>query len=59
MFGTFEKVEQKAMNLLPNFGDFVLSTCLDSKRKKQEIFIDNQRHKNGQDRQKTAFLAAQ
>jgi integrase len=56
---TFEKAEQKAMNLLPNFGDFVLSTSLDSNRKKQEIFIDNQRHKNGQNAMKTAILAAQ
>jgi integrase len=37
---TFEKTEQKAMNFLPSFGDFVLSTCLDSKRKKQEISRD-------------------
>jgi integrase len=56
---TFEKAEQKAMNFLPTFGNFVLSTCLDSKRKKQEIFIDSQRHKNSQDAQKTAFLAMQ
>jgi integrase len=56
---TFEKAEQKALTSLPNFGDFVLSTCLDSKRKKQEIFRDNQRYKNGQETQKTAFLAVQ
>jgi hypothetical protein len=54
---TFEKAEQKAMNFLPNFGDFVLSTSLDSNCKKQEIFIDNQRHKNSQNVLKTAFLA--
>ena len=55
---TFEDAEQKALNFLPNFGDFVLATSLDSKRKKQEISIDNHRHKNGQDTRKTAFLAA-
>ena len=54
---TFEEAEQKALNFLPNFGDFVLSTCLDSKRKKQEIFIDKQRHKNSQDTLKAAILA--
>jgi len=56
---TFEKAEQKAMNLLPNFGDFVLSTCLDKVCRKQEISVDNHRHKNGQDTLKTAFLADQ
>ncbi len=55
---TFEKAEQKAVTFLPNFGDFVLATCLDSKRRKQEISIDNHRHKNGQDTLKIAFLAA-
>jgi len=46
---TFEDAEQKALNCLPNFGDFVLATCLDSNRKKQEIFIDNHRQKKSQD----------
>jgi len=54
---TFEKAEQKAMNLLPDFGDFVLSTCLDNVCRKQEISVDNHRHKNGQDTLKTAILA--
>ena len=55
---TFEDAEQKAINCLPNFGDFVLATCLDKMCRKQEISIDNHRHKNGQDTRKTAFLAA-
>jgi len=54
---TFEKAEQKAMNLLPNFGDFVFATSLAKVCRKQDISRDNQRHKNSQDTQKTAFLA--
>jgi integrase len=54
---SFEKAEQKAMNFLPNFGNFVLSTCLDKVCRKQEIWVDNRRHKNSHDAQKTAFLA--
>jgi len=53
---TFEESEQKAMNFLPNFGDFVLSTSLDSDGNKQEIFVDSHRHKNGQDTLKNAVL---
>ena len=45
------------MNFLPDFGNLVLSTCLDNCCKKQEIHRDNQRHKTGQDALKTAFLA--
>jgi len=56
---TFEEAEQKAMNFPPNFGDFVFAACLAKVCKKQEISIDNQRHKNSQDAIKTAFLAAQ
>jgi len=56
---TFEKSEQKAMNFLPNFGDFVLATSLDKVCRKQEISVDNHRHKNGQETLKTAFLADQ
>ena len=54
---TFEEAEQKALNFLPDFGNFVLVTCLDSKRKKQEISIDNYRHNNSQDTRKNAFSA--
>ncbi|MHC4426741.1 MAG: tyrosine-type recombinase/integrase [Planctomycetota bacterium] len=54
---TFEKAEQKAMNFLPDFGNFVLSTCLDKMGRKQEISVDNRRHKNSQDALKTAILA--
>ena len=54
---TFKKAEQQAMNVLPNFGNFVLATCLDKVCRKQEISVDNRRHKNGQDTLKTAFLA--
>jgi len=54
---TFEKAERKAMNMLPDFGGFVLSTCLDKMCRKQEISVDNRRHKNGQNARKTAFLA--
>lgn len=56
---SFEKAEQKALSALPDFGSFVLSTCLDSERTKQQIFIDNQRHENRQDTLRTAFLADQ
>jgi hypothetical protein len=56
---TFGKTEQKATNFVPDFGDFVFTICLDSNHKKQEIYIDNQRHENNQDVVKTAFLAAQ
>ena len=31
---TLREAEQKAVTFLPNFGNFVLSTCLDSNRKK-------------------------
>ncbi|MHC4464304.1 MAG: tyrosine-type recombinase/integrase [Planctomycetota bacterium] len=55
---TFAEAEQKAVTFLPNFGDFVLSTCLDKVCRKQEISRDNQRHKNGQDTRKNTFLAA-
>ncbi|MBC8470338.1 MAG: tyrosine-type recombinase/integrase [Planctomycetes bacterium] len=54
---TFEDAEQKAINCLPNFGNFVLSTCLDKVCRKQEISIDNHRHKNSQDTLKNAFSA--
>ncbi len=54
---TFEGAEQKALNFLPNFGNFVLATSLDTNRRKQEILIDNHRHQNGQDTMKTAILA--
>ena len=55
---TFAEAEQKAVTFLPNFGDFVLSTCLDKICTKQEISGDNHRHENGQDTRGTAFLAA-
>ena len=54
---TFEEAEQKAMNFLPNFGNFVLATSLDKVCRKQEISVDNRRHKNSQDTLKTAILA--
>ena len=50
---TFEKAEQKAMNFLPNFGDFVFATGLATNRKKQEISVYNHRHKNSQDTHRT------
>ncbi len=56
---TFEKAEQKAMNLLPNFGDFVFATSLAKVCRKQEISVGNGRHKYGQNTLKTAFLAEQ
>ncbi len=37
---TFEKAQQKAMNLLPNFGDFVFATSLAKVCRKQEISVD-------------------
>ncbi|MHC4463194.1 MAG: tyrosine-type recombinase/integrase [Planctomycetota bacterium] len=54
---TFEKAEQNALNCLPDFGNFVLSTCLDSNRTKQEILIDNGGQENGQDDLENAVLA--
>ena len=39
---TFEDSKQKAINFLPNFGNFVLAT----NRIKQEILIDNDRQQN-------------
>jgi integrase len=54
---TFDDAEQRAISFLPNFGNFVLSTSLDSNGKKQEIYIDNHRHKKGQDTLITAILA--
>ncbi len=54
---TFEDAKQKAISFLPNFGNFVLSICLDKTGRKQEVCIDNHRHKNGQDILKTAILA--
>jgi hypothetical protein len=54
---TFEEAEQKAINFLPNFGDFVLGTSLDNFCIKQEVYRDNQRHKNSQDALQTAILA--
>ncbi|MHC4477714.1 MAG: tyrosine-type recombinase/integrase [Planctomycetota bacterium] len=54
---TFAEAEKKAVAFLPNFGNFVLSTCLDTDRRKQEISIDNRRHKNGQDTPKTQIVA--
>ena len=54
---TFDGAEQKAISFLPNFGNLVLSTSLDKMCRKQEISIDNRRHKNSQDTLKNAFLA--
>ena len=55
---TFEDAEQKAISFLPNFGSFVLDTCLDKTSRKQQITIDNGGHKKGQDTLKNAFLAS-
>jgi integrase len=46
---TFEPAEQKALNCMPDYGNFVLSTCWDNNRTKQEILIDSGGYKNGQD----------
>jgi len=54
---TFDEAEQKAISFLPNCGSFVLSTSLDKMCRKQEVCIDNRRHKNSQDTLKTALLA--
>ncbi|MHC4749685.1 MAG: hypothetical protein ACYTFW_07385 [Planctomycetota bacterium] len=37
---TFEEAEQKALNFLPNFGDFVFATSLAKVCRKQEISVD-------------------
>ena len=54
---TFDETEQKAISFLPDCGNFVLSTCLDTNRTKQEILIDNGGQENGQDDLETAVLA--
>ena len=54
---TFEDAKQKAIGFLPNFGNLVLSTCLDKMCGKQQITIDNHRHKNSQGTLITAILA--
>ncbi|MHC4192307.1 MAG: tyrosine-type recombinase/integrase [Planctomycetota bacterium] len=54
---TFDEAEQKAISFLPNCGNFVLSTSLDSNCTKREICIDNHRHKNSQGTLKNAALA--
>jgi len=54
---TFDEAEQKAISFLPNCGNFVLSTSLDTNRRKQEILVDSHRHKNSQDALKNAILA--
>jgi integrase len=60
-FNTYARVlpeaEQRAISFLPNFGDYVLSTSLDSSSKKREIFVDSHRHKNSQDTFINAILA--
>jgi integrase len=52
---TFAEAEQKAVTFLPNFANFVLSTCLDKVCRKPEIFIDNQRHENSEKTPETVF----
>jgi hypothetical protein len=54
---TFEQAEQNALNCLPDFGNFVLDTCLDTNCKKQEIYVDSYRQENGQDDLENAVLA--
>jgi integrase len=54
---TFAEAEQKAISYLPNFGNFVLDTSLDRNRIKAGTFINNHRHKNGQDALNNAVLA--
>ena len=44
---------------LPNFGDFAFAISLAKVSRKQEISVDKQRYKNGQDTLKTAILADQ
>ncbi len=62
-FNTYARVlpeaEQKAVTYLPNFGNFVFTTCLDKFGERQDIIRDNQRQKNSQNTVKTAFLAKQ
>jgi hypothetical protein len=54
---TFEESEQEALNCLPNFGNFVLSTCLDKSRTEREVLRYDQIEQNGQDALKTTILA--
>ena len=55
---TFEDAKQKAISFLPDFGNIVLSTCLDKMCGKQQITIDKHGHKNSQDTLITALLAS-
>jgi len=57
--GTFEKAQQKAMNLPLNFKDFVFAAGLAKVNRKQEILADKQRHNNSQEASKSSFLANQ
>ena len=54
---TFERAEQNALNCLPDFGNFVLDTCLDKNCIKQEKYVNNYRQQNGQDDLENAALA--
>jgi len=56
---TLEEAEQKALNFLPNFGSFVLSTSLDTNSRKREISVDVLGHKNGKDTPKNAVFTSE
>ncbi len=51
----FEDAEQKAINVLPNFGNFVLDTCLDKTCTKHGILRDTLRKQNSENTIETAF----
>jgi len=54
---TFEDSEQKAVKLLPSFGDFVLARCLALLGGKHRIASDCNGNKNSRNASKTAFTA--
>jgi len=60
-FNTYARVlpeaEQKAISFLPNFGNFVLSTCLDIYCKQGVTLRDNQRQRNDQNALISPILA--
>jgi len=53
---TFEGAEQKALNFLPNIGDFVFATSLAKQCVSGRTLPNCSGHKNGQDTQKNAVL---
>jgi hypothetical protein len=54
--GSFYNLHEQNI-CLSNFGNLVFAISFACNSRKQEILLDNHRRKNGQETQKTAFLA--